>query len=131
MSGKYVLCVVDATDGGTTKHTMSRSVCLTKPRPECGSCPNQTFKLRFQLRVADQVVLCPQWNSEAAQKERRDPEMYVPTQRGVCLNEKRFSFCASCPNSRASEPPRDQDKWFEHEERARRIELELDEEERE
>lgn len=109
---------------------VSRTTCLLKAKEQCGTCPNSRVVLRFQLRVVDQVVACPRWESEEDRRERRDPLDYVEVRRDTCIRVKPFDHCDSCPNSSAGELPRIHARWFEEEERRRRIERELDEEER-
>jgi hypothetical protein len=123
--GKVVVC----TDPDSP-HTVDRIVCLLGGRPGCGTCPNRNFTIRFHLRVVDQPVACPRWASEEERLARNDPIDYVPVPRGICLTQKPFLQCGDCPNSRAGEAARKDPKWWEKEERARKIELELDEEER-
>lgn len=122
--GKMVVC----TDP-EQPHTVDRLICLLGTRAKCQGCPNRVFTVRFQLKVTDQTVACPRWASEEERKERNDPVSYVMVPRGSCLTHP-FLQCESCPNGQASERPRSQQRWWELEEKARRLELELDEEER-
>ena len=124
--GKSVLCVSEESE-----HWIDRTLCLSGTRkPECPTCPHSRFVVRFRLRVFDQVVACPRWESEEDRKNRKDPLDYVPIQRDICVNEKPFLQCDGCPNGDLSEAPRDGHGWFQEQERKRRIDLELDEEER-
>lgn len=125
-NGKTVTC----TDP-ETPHSVDRLICLAKTRPNCQGCPNSHFTIRFQARVGDQQVACPRWRSEEERIERKDPLDYVTVSRGLCLSVHPFPQCDGCPNGQADQPPRIYAKWWEVEERARKIELELDEEERE
>jgi ferredoxin len=100
-----------------------------KLREACGTCKNSMVAIRFQLRVVDQLVACPRWRNEEERKERKDPLDYVQVQRDTCVRVKPFPHCVSCPNSNPSKSPQTQAKWFELEERRKRIERELDEEE--
>ncbi len=122
--GKTVVCI-----DPDQPHTVDRIVCLFGTRPSCSGCPNRVFKVRFQLKVVDQTVACPRWASEEERKERKEPVGYVMVSRGSCLIRP-YLQCESCPNSQASERPRSQVRWWELEERARKLELELDEEEK-
>lgn len=126
--GKTVLC--ESYGIWPVAHTVSRALCAMNARPECGGCPNGKFVVRVQLRVVDQVVACPQWVSETERGERQDPSHYIGVRRETCLKAKPYPFCLDCPNGRAENLPRLHPKWFEEEERQRRIELQLDEEER-
>lgn len=123
--GKTVLCI----DDPEKPHTVDRTLCLLGVRPSCPGCPNRVFKVRFQLKVVDQEVACPRWASEEERKERKEPVSYVMVARGSCLT-KPYLQCESCPNSQASQPPRSQVRWWELEEKAKRLELDLDEEEK-
>lgn len=127
--GKFVLCENNVTEEGQVPHVVDRALCLMETRPGCGTCPHSKFVLRFQLRVADQMVACPSWATDDDRKNRRDTLDYLPVQRDTCIREKPFPFCAECPNSNPANEPKTERKWFELEERRRRIERELDEEE--
>ncbi len=128
--GKFVRCTEHDTEGeGLVPHVVSRALCLMETRPGCSTCPNSRFVLRFQLRVADQVVACPRWASEEDQKNGEDALDYVAVQRDTCIRLKPFSFCSVCPNSDPAKEPMVERKWVELEARRRRIERELDEEE--
>ena len=113
-----------------TPHMVERTLCLLGARENCGTCPHSRFVVRFQLRVADQVVACPVWASEEDRKKRQDPVDYQAVQRDTCVRVKPYPFCEECPNGKAGAPARTTRKWFELEERQKRIERELDEEER-
>jgi len=129
--GKYVICTSDPEGQGVeVTHSVSRALCLLGTRPGCGTCANSQFDLLFQIRVADQVVACPRWRDKEDQENKRDPLDYVAVQRDTCIRFKPFDFCEACPNSKPGALPQTAPKWFEEQERARRIELELDQEER-
>jgi|SRR3954469_11839057 hypothetical protein len=125
-NGKTVTC----TDP-EAPHSVDRASCLAKKKPECAACPNSHFTIRFQSRIGDQQVACPRWRLEEDRLARREPTDYVSVPRSMCLTLRPFDQCIGCVNGQASEPPRIYSKWWEAEERARKIELELDEEERE
>lgn len=110
-------------------HSVNRVLCLLGTKQACGTCPHQVFKLRFQLRIVDQNTACPRWTSEEERKERKDPTEYVMVSRGGCL-QRPYLQCEGCPNSDPAQYPRSQPRWWELEERARKLELELDEEAR-
>lgn len=126
---KYVQCM-SGLEEGDAPHTVHRAVCLMGLREHCGACPNGQFALRFRLREPDEVVLCPRWASEEDRGRKQDPQGYEPVYRTTCLNSRPFPFCSECPNSLASNKGMKEPKWFELEERRKRIEKELDEEER-
>ncbi len=130
-NGKVVLCVVGNTPEGPIEQPTSRAVCLTKPKEQCQTCPNSSFRMAFQFRAVDQLVACPRWESAEAEKEGRDPLDYEMVRRDTCLRLKPFTFCSSCPNGKYTAAPRSEPRWVEEEARLRRIELELDEEARE
>ncbi len=123
-NGKVVVC----TDPDQP-HTVERTICLLGSRAACIGCPNRVFKVRFQLKVVDQTVACPRWVSEEERKERKEPVDYVMVPRGLCLTKPYFQ-CETCPNSLTSERPRSQPRWWEIEEKIKRLERDLDEEER-
>ena len=130
-NGKYVTCMAGTPDWPGAQE-VSRVICAQEGRGEaCRSCPRGSFKLRFPIQIGLQNVACPRWASEREREQKDDPVDYVAVRRDTCLNEKPFLFCSSCPNGKASEVPRTLPKWFEREEHQRRIELALDEEERE
>jgi hypothetical protein len=126
---RTVPCVVESSDGPVT-HWVSRVLCLLEARPGCQMCPHRQFTVRFQLRSADHLVACPIWNSEKSRLLKEEPIDYQAVRRETCFHLKPYVFCQSCPNSNPSEDPRTYRRWVETEERQRRIELELDEEER-
>ena len=126
---KTVHCI-QHTPEGPISHWVDRTVCLLEMREGCPTCPHSRFVVRFQLRVVDQLVACPRWGSEGEERDRKDPVDYVTVQRDTCIRQRPYTFCQRCPNSSPSEEPRVERRWFEMEERQRRIELELDEEER-
>ncbi len=126
--GKYVLCRSGAGDGEEVYQEVERIICLLELRPGCPTCPHAQFEALFPTGVGLQTVACPRWENEDAQLKRRDPVGYVLTSRTTCLVDKPFTFCVECPNGKPEQLPRTALKWFETEERQRKIELELDEE---
>lgn len=129
--GMTVICLGDRDEEGVPlERSVNRIFCLLETKAQCPTCPKSQFKARFQLRVVDQIVACPKWETEADRLLRRDPLGYVMTSRSVCLSEKPFTHCPDCHNGSPRAAPRTQIGWVEEEERQRRIELELDEEER-
>ena len=126
---KTVPCTVEMAEGPVT-HWVDRSLCLLEARPGCPFCPHRQFVVRFQLRSADHLVACPIWRSEKSRLAKEDPMDYQTVQRETCFHLKPYAFCQDCPNSDPSASPRVTTKWVEMEERQRRIDLELDEEER-
>jgi hypothetical protein len=123
-NGKTVLCT-SGIDGEEVNHWVGRELCLLESRPACGSCPNSKIDMVFQIGLGQQTVACPRWESDKQQREGQSPS-YVFIDRKVCLTEKPFSFCPSCPNSNPSELPRDGLKWLDEDIRKRKIEAELD-----
>lgn len=123
MAGTSVVCPADP----ESPHTVDRVLCVLGARSACGTCPNRIFKLRFQFRVVDQTVACPRWASEEERKERKDPIDYVMVSRGDCL-QKPYSQCEGCPNSNQSQYPRNHPRWWELEQRSKKLQLALDEE---
>ena len=126
---KSVPCTIEAADGPVV-HWVCRSLCLLEARPGCSTCPHSQFVVRFQLRSADHLVACPIWRSERSRQLNEDPMDYQTVQRETCFHLKPYVFCERCPNSDPSADPRTTQRWVEMEERQRRIELELDEEDR-
>lgn len=124
-----VPCLTESSEG-LVVHWVSRVLCLLETRPGCPTCPRRQFTIRFQLRSADHLVACPIWNSENSRLRKEDPIDYQTVQRETCFHLKPYAFCQNCPNSDPSADPRVTRRWVEMEERQRRIELELDEEER-
>lgn len=127
--GKTVHCVTQSPDG-PVEQWVHRTLCLVEAREECPTCPHRQFSVRFRLRVADQLVACPRWRSEEERQQGKDPVDYVTVQRDTCTRLRPFPFCEKCPNSNPAESPRSERRWVQEEARRRRIELELDEEER-
>lgn len=127
--GRYVLCTAN-TPEDIVPQMVDRTLCLLETREGCATCPRARFSVRFQLRVLDQMVACPIWASEEDRKNRQDPMDYQGVQRDTCFRLQPYPHCPDCPNSKPAENPRTERKWFELEERNRRIERELDEEER-
>lgn len=123
---KSVLCNSDP----EASETVNRVLCLLGARPGCGICPNKGFNIRFQFRIVDQAVMCPRWASEEQRLARADTVEYVAVSRTTCLGEKPFLQCVDCPNGVATERPRTVDKWWDLEQKARRLELDLDDEEK-
>lgn len=124
--GKTVTCIGDP----ETPHEVDRTLCILGSRPGCYGCPNRLFTVRFQVRAVDHVVACPRWLSEKERLDRKEPVNYESVPRIVCLTQRPFRQCEDCPNSKASEAPRIQPRWWEYEEKKRLLELALDEEDK-
>jgi len=126
---KTVPCVTESSDGPVV-HWVDRFLCLLETRENCPICPHRQFVVRFQLRAADHLVACPIWRSEKSRELKEDPMDYQTVQRETCFNLKPYLFCQHCPNSDPSADPKITRRWVETEERQKKIELMLDEEER-
>jgi hypothetical protein len=125
MADKTVICPSDP----ESPHSVNRVLCVLGARSACSTCPNRIFKLRFQFRIVDQTTACPRWASEEVRKERKDPLGYVMLSRGECL-QRPYLQCEDCPNSDPVQYPRSQIRWWEAEEKARKLQLALDEEDK-
>jgi hypothetical protein len=124
---RFVHCTCGL-DGEKVDQYVERTLCILETRPGCSNCPNSQLEVLFQIRIGDQVVACPRWKSESDRREQLPALGYAFVPRVLCLTEKPFPFCPSCPNSKPSELPRAEVGWREEEEHRKKIELELDEE---
>lgn len=112
--GLMVLCDGEAPKAGTDVRQQSRAVCLGHPLTACATCEHGTFALKLPVRVGDQVVACPRWDSISDRYEHKKPD-YEMVRRQQCLVDRPYEHCSFCPNRDAKNPPRTEPGWWEAE----------------